>query len=76
MVEPMKRALEADPDALVGQIIFQKDGYNMSRRTPVAFGLKQQLEAPPVLRLPGGYGGTAYGRLQPLCRCRPGGARF
>ena len=44
MVEPMKRALEADPDALAGQIIFQKDGYNMSRRTPVAFGLKQQLE--------------------------------
>lgn len=44
MVEPMKRALEADPDALAGQIIFQKDGYNMSRRTPVAFGLKQQME--------------------------------
>ena len=43
MVAPMRRALEADPDALAGQIIFQKDGYNMSRRTPVAFGLKEQL---------------------------------
>lgn len=44
MVEPMKKALEADPDAFCGQIIFQKDGYNMSRRTPVAFGLPAQLE--------------------------------
>ncbi len=43
MVEPMKKALEADPDAFCGQIIFQKDGYNMSRRTPVAFGLPAQL---------------------------------
>ena len=29
---------------MAGQIIFQKDGYNMCRRTPVAFGLKKQLE--------------------------------
>ena len=43
MVEPMKRALEADPDALAGQIIFQKDGYNMAKRTPVAFALGKQL---------------------------------
>ena len=27
-----------------GQIIFQKDGYNMARRTPVAHGLNHQLE--------------------------------
>lgn len=44
MVEPMKKALEKDPDFFCGQIIFQKDGYNMAKRTPVAFGLKKQLE--------------------------------
>lgn len=44
MLCPMERALAQNPDCLCGQIIFQKDGYNMSRRTPVAFGLKQQLE--------------------------------
>ena len=44
MTEPMRTLLEADPDALCGQIIFQKDGYNMARRTPVAFGLDKQLE--------------------------------
>lgn len=44
MVEPMKKLLAENPDGLRGQIIFQKDGYNMARRTPVAFGLKKQLE--------------------------------
>ena len=44
MVEPMRKALEKDPDFFCGQIIFQKDGYNMGKRTPVAFGLRQQLE--------------------------------
>ena len=44
MVEPMKKALEKDPDFFCGQIIFQKDGYNMAKRTPVAFGLRRQLE--------------------------------
>lgn len=43
MVAPMCRALEADPDAFCGQIIFHKDGYNMAKRTPVAFGLREQL---------------------------------
>ena len=43
MTEPLKKALEQDPDCLCGQIIFQKDGYNMARRTPVACGLGQQL---------------------------------
>ena len=38
------RLLEADSDALCGQIIFQKDGYNMARRSPVADGLEKQLE--------------------------------
>ena len=44
MVEPMRRALEKDPEFFCGQIIFQKDGYNMSKRTPVVFGLRKQLE--------------------------------
>ena len=41
MVEPMRKALEKDPDFFCGQIIFQKDGYNMAKRTPVAFALGQ-----------------------------------
>ena len=44
MLAPMEKALAADPDALAGQIIFQKDGYNMARRSPVADGLGRQLE--------------------------------
>ena len=42
--KPIERLLETNPDALCGQIIFQKDGYNMARRTPVADGLEKQLE--------------------------------
>ena len=44
MVSPMKSQLAENPDALCGQIIFQKDGFNMARRTPVADGLPLQLE--------------------------------
>ena len=44
MTKPLEAALAADPDALCGQIIFQKDGYNMARRSPVADGLAKQLE--------------------------------
>jgi len=44
MVEPLRRALEENPDSLNGQIIFQKDGYSMSRHTPVAEALPKQLE--------------------------------
>ncbi len=44
MTGPMRALLEKDPDALCGQIVFQKDGYNMARRTPVADGLEKQLE--------------------------------
>ncbi len=44
MVEPLRRALEENPDALNGQIIFQKDGCNMNERTPVADALGRQLE--------------------------------
>lgn len=43
MEGPMRAALERDPDFFCGQIIFQKDGYNMAKRTPVAFGLPRQL---------------------------------
>ena len=44
MILPMERLLKEDPDALCGQIIFHKDGFNMARRTPVADGLPLQLE--------------------------------
>ncbi|MBQ3355493.1 MAG: polysaccharide deacetylase family protein [Oscillospiraceae bacterium] len=44
MVLPLQKKLEEDPDSFCGQIIFQKDGYNMGLRTPVAVGLRRQLE--------------------------------
>ncbi len=43
MVEPLAAALKAEPESLNGQIIFQKDGYNMSKETPVADALPRQL---------------------------------
>ena len=43
MVEPIRRALAQDPEFFNGQIIFQKDGCNMSRKTPVAAALPLQL---------------------------------
>ncbi len=44
MIDPIRHALEKDPDFFCGQIIFQKDGYNMAKRTPVAFALGEQLK--------------------------------
>ena len=44
MVTPVQKKLAEDPDFFCGQIIFQKDGYNMAKRTPVAAGLRRQLE--------------------------------
>lgn len=44
MVEPLRAALNADPDSLNGKIIFQKDGCNMMLRTPVADALPLQLK--------------------------------
>ena len=44
MYTGIEALLANNPDALCGQIIFQKDGYNMARRTPVADGLGKQLE--------------------------------
>ena len=44
MYRPIERALKEDENYFCGQIIFQKDGFNMARRTPVADGLIMQLE--------------------------------
>ncbi|PWM39050.1 MAG: hypothetical protein DBX52_05550 [Clostridiales bacterium] len=41
--KPLEAKLREDPDYFCGQIIFQKDGYNMARRSPVADGLEEQL---------------------------------
>lgn len=42
--KPIEQKLMQDPDYFCGQIIFQKDGYNMARRSPVVHGLEKQLE--------------------------------
>ncbi len=44
MIAPLEKALSENPDALNGQIIFQKDGCNMSRETPIADALEPQLK--------------------------------
>ncbi|NLA86086.1 MAG: polysaccharide deacetylase family protein [Clostridiales bacterium] len=44
MTVPLEKALKADPDAMNGQIIFQKDGYNMSLMTPVGHALEEHLK--------------------------------
>lgn len=44
MLIPLENALKGDANSLNGQIIFQKDGYNMSHQTPVADALDKQLE--------------------------------
>ncbi len=44
MVLPIKQVLESDANALNGQIIFQKDGCNMSLQTPIADALDPQLQ--------------------------------
>ena len=41
--QPVQAALAADGDFFRGQIIFQKDGFNMARRSPIADGLEKQL---------------------------------
>ena len=41
---PMEKLLLETPEAFRGQIIFQKDGFNMARRSPVADGLDKQLQ--------------------------------
>lgn len=44
MTNVIKNALEQDENAFCGKIIFGKDGYNMAKRTPVAYALEKQLE--------------------------------
>jgi peptidoglycan/xylan/chitin deacetylase (PgdA/CDA1 family) len=44
MTAPLEGALAAEPGALNGQIIFQKDGYNMSLMTPVGHALEEHLK--------------------------------
>ncbi len=44
MIKPIREALAKDKNFFCGQIIFQKDGYNMSKRTPVAYALGEQLK--------------------------------
>lgn len=44
MISSLKNTLQNNPDALCGKIIFQKDGYNMAKRTPIALALQKQLE--------------------------------
>lgn len=63
MWKPVERALKADPDSMCGQIIFQKDGYNMSRRSPVAHGLEKQLE----LLYGSGYRVVTVSQLLDMC---------
>lgn len=60
--QPIARELEADPDYFCGQIIFQKDGYNMARRSPIAHGLDKQLE----LLTANGYKVVTVSRLMEL----------
>jgi peptidoglycan/xylan/chitin deacetylase (PgdA/CDA1 family) len=40
---PMEALLLEDPEAFCGQIILEKDGFNMALRSPVADGLDRQL---------------------------------
>ncbi|NLT15352.1 MAG: polysaccharide deacetylase family protein [Clostridiales bacterium] len=44
MTEPLEKVLKANPDAMNGQIIFQKDGYNMSLMTPIGHALEEHLK--------------------------------
>lgn len=44
MIQLIKKKLEVNPDFFCGQIIFQKDGYNMAKRTPVAYALEAQMD--------------------------------
>ncbi len=60
---PIERDLSQDPDYFCGQIIFQKDGYNMARRSPVADGLEKQLE----LLSAHGYRVVTVSELLELC---------
>lgn len=63
MYLPIQQKLADDPDYFCGQIIFQKDGYNMARRTPVADGLDVQLKALDA----NGYRVVTVSELMEIC---------
>ncbi len=44
MIRVIEKRLVENPDFFCGQIIFGKDGYNMAKRTPVAYALDKQLD--------------------------------
>lgn len=44
MIRVIENKLLENPDFFCGQIIFGKDGYNMAKRTPVAYALDKQLD--------------------------------
>ncbi len=44
MVNPLEAALSRDPGSLNGQVIFHKDGYNMSGQSPVVDALPRYLD--------------------------------
>lgn len=77
---PMEQALAKDKEFFCGQIIFQKDGYNMARRSPITHGLEKQL----ALLTAQGYRVVTVSQLLKLSPFRDvlpstpegGGARF
>lgn len=44
MIQPLRETLEENPDSLNGQIIFEKDGYNMSLESTVVYALPEKLK--------------------------------
>lgn len=44
MIRAIEEPLKKEPNFFAGQIIFQKDGFNMSEQTPIADALEKQLE--------------------------------
>lgn len=68
MLCPMERALAQNPDCLCGQIIFQKDGYNMARRSPGCAGASETAGAAAAIRLPRSH---CLGAAVSLPVCRP-----
>jgi peptidoglycan/xylan/chitin deacetylase (PgdA/CDA1 family) len=62
MTAPLERVLKADHNAMNGQIIFQKDGYNMTLMTPVGHGLEEHLK----LLTDSGYRVVTAGELRKL----------
>ena len=47
--KPMEKILLEDPDFFRGQIIFQKDGYNMARRSPLPTALPSSCSCSPIM---------------------------